>query len=163
MTLRISFRSILSGGTAVFSFCILSPLFGQGDEAPPVSVEALVQHVLATNPEANFYRSEIAAAKGEARTAVALRKPEFAAELGHKRVRSATGATAGDGAAWSVSVQQTFDFPGRIPLRKAIAARQIELVEILASCRWQSPPARAPKCSVRWRPSSSAASSVRRC
>ncbi len=90
-----------------------------------VGLEALVAEVLARNPELNFYRAEIAAAQGERRTAGTLPNPEVSATLGHKR---ASGG--GDGVAWSVSAQQTIEWPGRVPLRKAIANQQIKLAEL---------------------------------
>ena len=40
------------------------------------------------------------------------------------------GGLATEGVAWAVSVQQTFEWPGRIPLRKAIANQQIQLAEL---------------------------------
>ena len=79
-----------------------------------VSLDALVAEVLAHNPELNFYRAEIAVARGERRTAGTLANPEVSATLGNKRVSG-----VGDGVAWSVSAQQTIDWPGRVPLRKA--------------------------------------------
>jgi len=90
-----------------------------------VSLDALVSDVLAHNPELNFYRAEIAAAKGERRTAGTLANPEVSATLGNKRVSG-----FGDGVAWSVSAQQTIEWPGRVPLRKAIANQQIKLAEL---------------------------------
>lgn len=90
-----------------------------------VSLDALVAEVLAHNPELNFYRAEIAAAKGERRTAGTLANPEVSATLGNKRVSG-----FGDGVAWSVSAQQTIEWPGRVPLRKAIANQQIKLAEL---------------------------------
>lgn len=91
----------------------------------PVSIDALVADVLAHNPELNFYRAEIAAAKGERRTAGTLANPEVSATLGNKHVSG-----IGDGLAWSVSAQQTIEWPGRVPLRKAIANQQIKLAEL---------------------------------
>ena len=100
--------------------------------APPatnsVGLELLVAEVVEHNPELNFYRAEIAAAKGERRTAAAWANPELSTQVGSKRVTS--GGLSQEGAAWSVSVQQTFEWPGRIPLRKAIANRQIQLAEL---------------------------------
>ena len=90
-----------------------------------VSLEALVADVVEHNPELNFYRAEIAAARGERRTAGTLANPEASATLGHKRV-----SAAGEGLAWSVSVQQTFEWPGRVPLRKAIANHQVTLADL---------------------------------
>ena len=96
--------------------------------AIPVALEALVVDVVEHNPELNFYRAEIAAAKGEHRTAATWANPEVATTLGQKSVRG--GGMSAEGVAWSVSVQQTIEWPGRIPLRKAIANQQIQLAEL---------------------------------
>ena len=90
-----------------------------------VSLDALVSDVLEHHPELNFYRAEIAAARGERRTAGTLANPEVSATLGNKKVSG-----IGDGVAWSVSAQQTIEWPGRVPLRKAIANQQIKLAEL---------------------------------
>src|SRR5204862_7508890 len=71
---------------------------------------------------------EIAATKGERRTAATWTNPELATTVGDKRVTD--GSITGEGIAWSISVRQTFEWPGRIPLRKAIANRQIQLAEL---------------------------------
>src|SRR5262245_17845055 len=94
------------------------------------SIEALVQEALAKNPELNFYRQEIAAARGARRTAGTLANPELSSEIGARRARDAQTGLTGEGLAWSVSVLQSFEYPGRISLRKAIANRQIELAEL---------------------------------
>ena len=83
--------------------------------APSVTLDALVADVLEHNPELNFYRAEIAAAKGERRTAATWANPEASTTVGQKQVRS--GGLSDEGSAWSVSVQQTFEWPGRIPGR----------------------------------------------
>jgi outer membrane protein, heavy metal efflux system len=90
-----------------------------------MTLDALAADVLEHNPELNFYRAEIAAAKGEVRTARTFPNPELSTTLGNKHVSG-----TGDGVAWSVSAQQTFEWPGRIPLRKAIANQQIKLAEL---------------------------------
>jgi outer membrane protein, heavy metal efflux system len=90
-----------------------------------LSLETFVAEILRHNPELKFYSAEIAAAKGERRTAGTLANPEASATLGHKRV-----SAAGEGVAWSLSLQQPFEWPGRIPLRKAIANQQIALAEL---------------------------------
>jgi len=95
-----------------------------------LSVEALVQEALLKNPELNFYQAEIAAAKGERRTAGVLANPELSSQVGVKHARDAQTGLTGEGLAWSVSVLQTFEYQGRLSLRKAIANRQIELAEI---------------------------------
>src|SRR2546426_4602962 len=96
--------------------------------APFIALDALVADVLEHNPELNFYRAEIAAAKGERRTAATWANPELATTVGQKQVRG--GGLSDEGVAWSVSVQQTFEWPGRIPLRKAIANHQMQLAEL---------------------------------
>ena len=98
--------------------------------AEPIALETLVSETVAKNPELKFYEAEIAAAKGRRITAGEWANPELGAELGSKRVRDLSGNKLGDGPVWSVSLAQTFEFPGRINLRKAIANRQIELAQL---------------------------------
>jgi len=93
-----------------------------------MALDAVVADVLEHNPEVNFYSAEIAAAKGEARTAATWANPELSATVGDKRVTG--GGLATEGVAWSVSVRQTIEWPGRIPLRKAIANQQIQLADL---------------------------------
>lgn len=89
---------------------------------------AIVAEILEKNPELEFYRAEIDAARAERRATGTRANPEVATELGSKRVRG--GGLSDEGIAWSVSLQQTFEWPGRMPLRKAIANRQMELAEL---------------------------------
>src|SRR4051812_31722558 len=102
----LPFYSPPSGIAAVFLLTGLAALVGQTDETRTTSVDALVQQILATNPELKFYQSEIAVARGEQRTVATWTNPELSATIGEKRVRS--GPVVSDGAAWSVSVRQTF-------------------------------------------------------
>ncbi len=96
----------------------------------PRPIETLVAEALASNPELKFYEAEIAAARGQQRQTGTFANPELSAELGKKRVNDLSGNRLGDGAAWSVSVAQPFEFPGRVSLRKAIASRQVALAEL---------------------------------
>jgi cobalt-zinc-cadmium efflux system outer membrane protein len=91
---------------------------------------ALVRHALANNPELKFYAAEIAVAKGTLKTAGTIRNPELHTEAGYKNTRDNSGGPRGEGAAWSVSVNQTFEYPGRIALRKAIAKGDIAIAEL---------------------------------
>jgi cobalt-zinc-cadmium efflux system outer membrane protein len=91
---------------------------------------ALVRQALANNPELKFYAAEIAAAKGTLKTAGTIRNPELNTEAGYKNTRDNSGGPSGQGATWSVSVNQTFEYPGRIALRKAIAKGDVNLAEI---------------------------------
>src|SRR5436189_679906 len=56
--------------------------------APSIALDALVADVLEHNPELNFYRAEIAAVKGDRRTAAVWPNPEVATTIGQKQVRS---------------------------------------------------------------------------
>lgn len=100
------------------------------DRVSGVSVQTLVAEISANNPELKFYEAEIGAAKARGRSATAWANPELGVELGRKRVRDVSGTLAGEGAAWSVSLTQTFDWPGRLALRKAIANRDVTLAEL---------------------------------
>lgn len=94
----------------------------------PVPLEEVVAGALKDNPELRFYEAEIAAARGERRSQGAMPNPELSANLGQKTVRG--GGLRGEGVAWSVSLVQPFEWPGRIGLRKAIANQDVELAEL---------------------------------
>lgn len=101
-----------------------------GLQAQPVSLTALVGEITANNPERKFYEAELAAAQAGVRVAARLPDPQLSLDVGQKKLRDATGARIDDGAVWSVSVTQTFEWPGRLALRKAIANRQVELAQL---------------------------------
>ncbi len=114
------------GGPLQFSDAAESPPVNT--PAQPAALKALVEDVLEHNPELNFYRAEIAAVKGEQRTAATWANPEISTSVGQKEVRS--GGLSDEGVAWSVSVRQPFEWPGRMALRKAIANHQMRLAEL---------------------------------
>ncbi len=127
----------------IFSFChFLRPLCGlvllaassraqtPPPDAPAVSLPALVQEILAGNPELKFYEAEIDAARAARRASGALADPELSVSAGRKRVRDPAGALRGEGMTWSVSLAQTFEWPGRLSLRKSLANGQIALAEL---------------------------------
>jgi outer membrane protein, heavy metal efflux system len=91
---------------------------------------ALVKEALQRNPELNFFIAEIAAAKGAVRTAGTFRNPELNTELGYKNARENSGGASGDGAILAFSFSQTFEYPGRIALRKAIANHDLSVAEL---------------------------------
>src|SRR4029077_3285294 len=92
--------------------------------------EALVKEALQRNPELNFFVAEIAAAKGGERTAGTLRNPELSTEIGYKNSRENSGGASGDGAMVAFSFTQSFEYPGRISLRKAIANHDRVVAEL---------------------------------
>ena len=130
----------MKSSIARFLFPVLSSLLFPGglahaqSPAPAapatLALPALVTEIAESNPELRFYEAELATARARLRGAGALNDPELAVELGRKRVKEPTGVLAGEGTAWSVSVTQTFEWPGRIGLRKAIANREVELAEL---------------------------------
>jgi cobalt-zinc-cadmium efflux system outer membrane protein len=95
-----------------------------------VTLEALVSDALQRNPELKFYEAEIAAAKAVRKNAGLFPNPEFNTSLGHKDSRERGTGPNAEGMAWSVSVVQPFEWPGRIGLRKSIANRDVELAEL---------------------------------
>src|SRR5947208_7714669 len=107
---------------------MLTPIVCNGGDA--TSLDALVTEALARNPELNVYRSEIAAAKGERRTAGEWQNPEASTEGGAKITRDYHGNTLGDGIVWTLGATQAFEYPGRVTLRKAIANHQIAVAEL---------------------------------
>ncbi len=94
------------------------------------TADQLVQHVLANNAELRSYEAEVAAAKGQRTQAGLLKNPEISGEYGSRRITGPEGDLQGDGFTRSVSITQTFEFPGKGSLRKAIADKDIELAEL---------------------------------
>ena len=95
-----------------------------------VKLDTLVAETLERNPELRFYEAEIDAAKAGRKTAGLLANPELDFGIGQRHARDLNTEVQGEGLAWSVSVMQPFEWPGRIGLRKAIANRDIELAEL---------------------------------
>lgn len=118
--------------TAVLVVAVTPPANAQGTNAtaaPPIlSLDALVVEALEKNPELKFYEAELAAAKAGRKTAGRLANPEASAGIGQKRVSG--GGVSDEGIAWSASIMQPFEWPGRLGLRKAIANRDIELAQL---------------------------------
>ncbi len=96
--------------------------------AASLSVDALVAEALQKNPELKFYEAELAAAKAGRKIAGSFANPEVSGGIGRKTVSG--GGVSAEGVAWSASVMQPFEWPGRLGLRKAIANRDIELAEL---------------------------------
>lgn len=99
--------------------------------APPNAshtLDALVAEALEKNLELKFYDAEIAAAKAGRKTAGLLANPQLSGDVGHNAQKF--GGLSAEGVAWSVSVVQPLEWPGRIGLRKAIANHDIELAQL---------------------------------
>lgn len=107
--------------------------YGHGaDIAPPGpwSVESLVAQALVHNAELKFYEAEITAAKGQRTQSGLWKNPELSGEYGSRRITDTEGGLQGDGFTRSVALTQTFEFPGKGSLRKAIANKDIEIAEL---------------------------------
>jgi cobalt-zinc-cadmium efflux system outer membrane protein len=114
---------------AALNGAVALPTNGQESRFSPgtngVTLDALVADALEKNPELRFYEAELSAAKAGRKTAGLPANPEFNSSVGQKSVRG--GGLNAEGVAWSVSIVQPLEWPGRIGLRKAIANRDVEL------------------------------------
>ena len=113
--------------TISFAIALAPIVCSAGDTT---SLDGLVAEALAGNPEIKVFSAEIVAAKGERRTAGEWQNPEASTETGAKIVRDYHGNTLGDGIIWTLGATQTFEYPGRVTLRKAIANHQVALAEL---------------------------------
>jgi cobalt-zinc-cadmium efflux system outer membrane protein len=93
-------------------------------------IESLVADTVASNPELKFYEAELDAARAGRKSSGLLDGPSLGAGIGRKSAKALDGTALGDGPAWSVSVTQTFEWPGRLDLRKSIANGDVELAEL---------------------------------
>jgi cobalt-zinc-cadmium efflux system outer membrane protein len=115
------------------------------------SVDSLVSQVLANNPVLLAAEAEVSAARGERRAAGQWKNPEVTVQQGEKRVADrATGELAGKGGAQLYSLSQTFEFPGKAGLRKAMADHDVRLAGLaLVQLRLEIA-AEARQLAVRW-------------
>lgn len=120
--------SLLLGGVAPIRAA--TPAGATNAPAKEIAIEALVAEGLAHNPELKHYEAELAIARANARSAGRLAPPELEADAGLKRAHTRGGDFLGEGAAWSVAIQQPIEWPGRMGLRKAIANGDVALAEI---------------------------------
>jgi cobalt-zinc-cadmium efflux system outer membrane protein len=128
LSISDSIRHFPLASTLLFlSAVTASPVHAEAQPVP-VSIDGLVTQALANNPELKFYKAEIAVAKSGRSVAGRLSNPELNLDLGQKRVRG--GDAKAEGVAFSVSLAQPIEWPGRLGLRKAIADRDIALAEL---------------------------------
>lgn len=92
--------------------------------------DTLISEVLEKNPELKIFQAQITAAKGSRATAGLWANPEVSGSLGQKRVWNEDNELTGKGKTGDISVAQTFEWPGRIGLRKAIADRDVEIAQL---------------------------------
>ncbi|MBL9179827.1 MAG: TolC family protein [Verrucomicrobiaceae bacterium] len=105
-------------------------LFASTALADPFSVNSLVQKALATHPELRFYEAQIEVAAAGKTKAGEIKNPDLMTGVGNWRVRDLATNNVTDGPTWAVQLTQTFEWPGRLSLRKAIAQKDIELAQL---------------------------------
>lgn len=111
-------------------WCAVDAARSSSNESSVTTIESLVGDAVANNPELKFYEAEIAAARAGRQSAGLLANPELGVDVGRREATALDGSSLGDGPAWSVSVKQTFEWPGRLSLRKAIANGDVQLAEL---------------------------------
>lgn len=114
------------------------------------SLDEVVRDALEGNPDLLAAFAELAAARGERRAASQWKNPEISVEYGKKRVRDGSGELVGEGEAQNYLLAQTFEFPGKASLRKAIAERNIEIARLTLEQLRLEIAARARRLGVEW-------------
>lgn len=98
--------------------------------AEPYTIDSLVQKALTNHPELRFYEAQIDVATAGKTKAGEIKNPDLMTGVGNWRVVDLGTANLTNGPTWAVQLTQTFDWPGRLSLRKAIAQKEIELAEL---------------------------------
>ncbi len=109
--------SLKLSSTLIFSLLASRLLFA-------TETSTLIAEVLQKNPEIAYYEAAIAVASGQRMDAGKLANPELTTQLAR------WSPAAGDGASWQAGISQTFEWPGRLGLRKAIADGSIQIARI---------------------------------
>jgi cobalt-zinc-cadmium efflux system outer membrane protein len=117
----------LSSLSFYLSACLLLPPLRA---AEPVSVNSLVLKALATHPELRYYEAQIDVAQGGKTKAGEIKNPDMMIGVGNWHLRDLATNQVSDGPTWAVQLTQTFEWPGRLSLRKAIAQKDIDLAQL---------------------------------
>ena len=117
-----------------YGLALVLSSFVHAQDRPPASrpntIEGLVTRALESNAELRVFEAELAAAKGQRTQAGFFKNPEVSTEIGVREVRDSENILQGNGTTFSIAVTQTFEFPGKGTLRKAIANKNIEIAEL---------------------------------
>lgn len=95
-----------------------------------VPLDSLVAEALANNAELKTLEAGVEEARGQRTQAGFFRNPEVSVEVGGREVRDSENILQGNGTTFSIAVMQTFEFPGKGTLRKAIADKNLEVAEL---------------------------------
>lgn len=103
----------------------------KGVPAPPQeAISSLVAEALANNAELKSFEAEVEAARGQRTQAGFFKNPEISAQIGAREARDSENILQGRGTTFSFAVTQTLEFPGKGTLRKAIAAKNVEIAAL---------------------------------
>lgn len=127
MTIRI--RSKVHLGCLVLAF-ILQAEISAAKPLDTTSIDELVATGLAQNAELQSYEAAVAEVKGQRRQANYFKNPNLAFGIGVREVRDNQNVIQGTGTTLNASLLQTFQFPGKGTLKKAIANKNIEIAEL---------------------------------
>lgn len=122
-------KNIKNMGLIALAFCAFSSAYPNiHNNTNILSVLEIAEETVKTNPELAFYQEAINGAKFDKAFAAKFNDPELSFDVGFKRNKD--GRDIENGAVWQVSVMQTFEWPGRISLRKSIAQKNVELAKL---------------------------------
>ena len=127
MTIRI--RSKVHLGCLVLAF-ILQAEISAAKPLDTTSIDELVATGLAQNAELQSYEAAVAEVKGQRRQANYFKNPNLAFGIGVREVRDNQNVIQGTGTTLNAALLQTFQFPGKGTLKKAIANKNIEIAEL---------------------------------
>ncbi len=85
---------------------------------------------LKNNSEYRFYQAEVSAMKGARTQAGLWKNPEISLEYGERRIKNSGDQLQNEGTTRGGSVKQTFEFPGKGSLRKAMADQDLLIAEL---------------------------------
>ena len=100
------------------------------NSANAIPADDLVAAIVTESPEREFYEAELAAAEADRTQTTRWSDPELSVEYGRKRVRGPAGNLTAEGDTWAVAITQTFEWPGRLDLRKALADQDVALARL---------------------------------
>ncbi len=103
-------------------------IFSNAAFAKNYTVKQLVNEAISKNHEIAAYEAAIKATKANHLVSGRLQNPELEFGIGRNKVSSPAGNS--DGLAYTASITQPIDWPGRLSLRQAIAKRDVELAEL---------------------------------
>jgi outer membrane protein, heavy metal efflux system len=92
--------------------------------------ESLAQHGLRENVELKRYQAEVQAARGSRMERSQWKNPEITLRGAEKRTKDSAGTLEAEGYLAEFSLSQSFEFPGKASLRRAIANSDVRIAEL---------------------------------